>query len=163
MLQKEIKGWVFEAYLLTKETSSRFLLIGSLKMTYARSYTRRSWIFIKRRGCELFFEACLTRLSKITVTCLNWVKRTKYGKFWFALIYQNKYQLWNAQSQQNKNLHISSHGEARNIKFGHLINIIERFPLGTLSQVVVMSLAHVHLTNLFISSYSRTAAIKFKK
>ena len=37
MLQKEIKGRAFKAYLLAKETSSWFLLIGSLKMTYARA------------------------------------------------------------------------------------------------------------------------------
>ena len=38
------------------------------------------------------------------------------------------------------------HGEARNIKFGHQINIIERVPLGTPPQVVVvaMLLAHNH-------------------
>ena len=62
-----------------------------------------------------------------------------------------------------KNLCISSHGEARNIKLGHLINIIERVPLGTPLQVAVMSLAHNHLTNLFISSYRGAAVIKFKQ
>ena len=60
-------------------------------------------------------------------------------------------------------LYISSHREARNIKFGHQINIIERVPLGTLPQAVVMSLAHNHLTNLFISSYRGAAVIKFKQ
>ena len=37
-IQKEIKDSAFEAYLLTKETSSWFPLIESLKMTYARSH-----------------------------------------------------------------------------------------------------------------------------
>ena len=60
-------------------------------------------------------------------------------------------------------LYISSHGEARNIKFGHLINITERVPLGTLPQAVVMSSAHNHLTNLFISSNRGAAIFKFKK
>ena len=45
-------------------------------------------------------------------------------------------------------IYVSSHGEARNIKFRHQINSIERVPLGTPPQVVVMSLAHNHLTNL---------------
>ena len=36
-------------------------------------------------------------------------------------------------------IYISPHGEARNIKFGHLINIIERVSLGTPPQAVVMS------------------------
>ena len=38
VLQKEIKDWTFEAYLLTEETSSLFSLIESLKMICARSY-----------------------------------------------------------------------------------------------------------------------------
>ena len=50
----------FEAYLLTEETNSWFLLIGSLKMTYARPYACGSWIFIKLRGFWSFFMACLT-------------------------------------------------------------------------------------------------------
>ena len=58
---------------------------------------------------------------------------------------------------------MSSHGEAKNIKLGHLINIIERVPLGTPPQAVVMSLARNHLTNLFISSYRGAAVIKFKQ
>ena len=46
-------------------------------------------------------------------------------------------------------IYISSQGEEpRNIKFGHQINI-ERVPLGTAPQGVVMSLAHNNLTNLF--------------
>ena len=38
VLQEEVKDWAFEACSLTKETSSWFPLIGSLKMTCARSY-----------------------------------------------------------------------------------------------------------------------------
>ena len=51
-------------------------------------------------------------------------------------------------------IYISSHGEARNIKFGKQVNLIQRIPLGTLLQEV-MSLPsnHVTLTNLFIFSY----------
>ena len=45
-------------------------------------------------------------------------------------------------------LYISSHGEARNIKFGQQVNIIEKVPLGTPAQVVVMTVAHNHMTNL---------------
>ena len=45
-------------------------------------------------------------------------------------------------------IYISSYDEARNIKFGHQINIIKRVPLGTPPQAVVMSLAQNHLTNL---------------
>ena len=65
---------------------NQFLIpaVGSLKMTYARSYARGSWIFNKRRGFGSFFAACLTQTSKITVTCPKWLKRTKWGGFWLA-------------------------------------------------------------------------------
>ena len=43
--------------------------------------------------------------------------------------------------------------KASNIKFGQQVNIIEKVPLGTLPQAVVMSLAHNHATNPLISSY----------
>ena len=65
------------------------------------------------------------------------------------------------QNDQFENLYISSHGKARNIKFGQQVNIIERVPLGTPPQAVVMSLAHNHMTNLFISSYRGATVIKF--
>ena len=58
-------------------------------------------------------------------------------------------------------IYIFSHGEARNIKFGQQVNIIERVPLGTPPQAVVMTLAHNHVTNLFISSYRGATVIKF--
>ena len=38
------------------------------------------------------------------------------------------------QNDQFENLYISSHGKARNIKFGQQVNIIERVPLGTPTQ-----------------------------
>ena len=58
---------------------------------------------------------------------------------------------------------ISSHGEARNIKFGQQVNIIERMAMATPPQVVVMTLAHNHVTNLFISSYRGSTVIKFEQ
>ena len=59
--ERNKRNKVFEAHLLTKETSSWFLLIGSLKMTYARSYACGSWIFIKWRFGS-FLAACLTQI-----------------------------------------------------------------------------------------------------
>ena len=41
------------------------------------------------------------------------------------------------------------------------VNIIERLPLGTPPQAVVMTLAHNHVTNLFISSYREATVMKF--
>ena len=46
-------------------------------------------------------------------------------------------------------------------KFGQHVNIIERVPLGTPPQAVVMTLAHNHVTNLFISSHRGATVIKF--
>ena len=49
-----------------------------------------------------------------------------------------------------------SHGEARNIKFGQQVNLIQMVALGTPPQRVVTSLPHNHhvtLTNLCISGY----------
>ena len=71
---------------------------------------------------------------------------------------------FDAQSQQNdqfENLYICSYGEVRNIKFGQQVNINEKVPLGTPPQAVVMTLAHNHMTNLFISSYRGATVIKF--
>ena len=71
-----------------------------------------------------------------------------------------------AQSQQNDQfenmyIYISSQVEARNIKFGQQVNIIERVLLGTPLQEEVMSLAYNHVTNLFNSSYKGATVIKF--
>ena len=61
-----------------------------------------------------------------------------------------------AQSQQNdqfENLPISSHGEAKSIKFGKQVNLIQSVSMGTPPQKMVMLLPHNHITNLFIFSY----------
>ena len=50
---------------------------------------------------------------------------------------------------------ISSHREARNIKFGQQVDLIQKISLGAPTQEVLMSLPHDHmtLTNFFISSH----------
>ena len=58
---------------------------------------------------------------------------------------------------------MSSHREARNITFRQQVNITESVPLGTLPLEVVMSLAHNHVTILFISSYKGATVIKFRQ
>ena len=57
----------------------------------------------------------------------------------------------------NLKIYISSHGEARNIKF------IQSVLLGALPREVVTQLPHNHVTskNLFISSYRGAIVIKF--
>ena len=55
---------------------------------------------------------------------------------------------------------ISSHREARNIKFEQRVNIIGSVPLGTPPQALVMTLARNHVTNLFIVSYRGATVIK---
>ena len=56
---------------------------------------------------------------------------------------------------------MSRHGEVRNIKSGQQVNI-ERVPLVTLPQELVMSLVGVSdVINLFILSYRGVTVIKF--
>ena len=82
LLQKGMKDWTFEVYLLTGELSSWFRLIESLKMTCARSYL---WFlnFLSSGGClDCFLKLnVLPNLSKITVTCpksLKWMGRVNF-------------------------------------------------------------------------------------
>ena len=60
------------------------------------------------------------------------------------------FELFKVSKMTSLKIYFSSHGEDRNIKFGHVINMIERVPLDTPPQLVVMSLAYQHLTVLFI-------------
>ena len=123
--------------------------------------------FVKQRVSIVFWQHnVLSKHSKTTVTCPKIVKINKKGQFSLTQSQKNEYQFWTAQSQksdQSENLYISSQGEARNIKFGHQVNLIRRVLLGTPPQEVVMLLTHNHviLTNLFISIYRRDTIIKF--
>ena len=78
-LQREIKHWAFKTYLLAKETSSWFLLIGSLCKsdpisTYARALC--TWVLnFYQRGFASSSRHVLPKLSKITVTCPKAVKK----------------------------------------------------------------------------------------
>ena len=162
MLQKAMKDWTFEAYLLTEKPTSWFPLTESLKITCARWYT----CFV-REGLDCFsWPNVLPKISKITVTCPKSVKMKRQSQFWLAQSLKNDYQFGTAKSQQNEqfeNLYISSYGEARNITFWQQVNLIQRVSLGTCPQELVMSLPHnyVTLTNIFIPSYRRATAIKF--
>ena len=53
--------------------------------------------------------------------------------------------------------------EAKTLKFQQQVNLIKTVPLGPLPQEIVMLLPYnnMTLTNLLISSYSRTVVIKF--
>ena len=100
----------------------------------------------------------MPKLSKITVACTKTGQFWEKSQFWLTQSQQNDCKFWTVESQQNDqfgNLYISSHGEARNIKFVQHVNPIQKVPLGTRPQELVMSLPHNHvtLTNLFISSY----------
>ena len=154
MLQKEIKDWVFEDFYWLKRPVLVSCWLDHWKWLMPDFMHMVLEFLSNVEGLNRFLLYVLPKLGKITVTCPEWTKRTK------------KSELCLAQSQQNdlfENLCISIHGEARNIKLGHQINIIERVPLGTPPQAVVMSLVHNHLTNLFISSYRGAAVIEFKQ
>ena len=87
-----------------------------------------------------------------------------YGRFWRSQSKQNGYklELLKVCNMTSLKIYVSGYGEARNIKFGHQINLIQRVQLGPLPQEVVTSLPdnNVTLTNLFISSYRRVTVIK---
>ena len=116
MLQKEIKDWTFGAYSLTKEISSWFVLIASLKMTCVRSCVW-FWNFI-REG--LFFVACIAQTGEIT-DLSKVSKREQIGSIltcpklakWILTLNWSK-----SANDQFENLYISSHGEGRNISHG---------------------------------------------
>ena len=75
VLQKKIKDWTFDAYSLTKKSSSWFLLIASLKMTCARSY---AWFLnFYQTEKEYFLRHVLFKPSKIIMTCPKSVKGKK--------------------------------------------------------------------------------------
>ena len=161
-----MKQWVFEAYLLTKKPVLDSCWLDHWKWIMPDLMRVVPEFLSNEEGLNRFSRHVLPKLSKINDLSkvskkdrIEWIstypKLVKYistlncSKSAKCLVWKFMY------------LH-SSHGDARNIKFGHLINIIERVPLGTLPQAVVMSLAHNHLTNLFISSYREAAVIKFK-
>ena len=148
-----MKGWTFEVYLITGELSSWFWMAESLKMTCARPYV---WFlnFLSSRGLDCFLQPnVLRKLSKINCGLAN-DNKMKIGTILTCPNQQNDYQLWTAQCQQNdqfENLNLSSHGVARNIKIGHLANLVQRVQLSPLPKEVVTSLPHNYktLTNLF--------------
>ena len=145
---------------MTEETSLWFQVIESLKITCARSYawflnfyeSERVWIVV--RGISY----------PHSVKWLWPVQSSKKKRIGSVLAcFQIEHRLWTAQTQQNDqfgNLCISCHGDARNIKSGQQVNIIERVPLVT-PRVIVMSLVHNHMTDLLISSYRGATVIKF--
>ena len=155
VLQREIKDRTFKAYLLTVETAFWFPLTQSLKITCARSYAwflNFYWI--------VFLWHVSPKFSKITTTCPKGTGINRVNSDLPNVSKMNiNFKL--LKSQPVWKLYISSHGEARNIKFGQQVNIIERVPLGTPPQAVVMTIAHNHVINLFISSYREATVIKF--
>ena len=78
MLQKRMKDWTFEVYLLTEELSSWFLLIETTKMTCARPYAWLLNLFSSGRDLNCFLQpSVLPKLNKTTVTCprsLKWMR-----------------------------------------------------------------------------------------
>ena len=90
---------------------------------------------------DCFSQHNLPKLSKITVNCPKGTNRVN--------------------SDLPKVSKTISHRETRNIKFRQQVNIIERVPSGTPPQAVVMTLAHNHVTDLFISSCRGATVIKF--
>ena len=106
------------------------------------------------------------KLSKITVACSKSVKGPNRINFDLPKVSKINinFELRKVIKMASLKIYIyiSSHVEAKNIKFRHQINIIQRVPLVTPPQAVVISLAHNQLTNPFITNYRGAAVIKFK-
>ena len=114
--------------------------------------------FLSNGGLDCFFVAWLTKVSKITVTWLQSGKKER--RLSLFVLTCPKLAKWTSTFNCSRtakwpiwNLYISSHREARNIKFGQQVNIIERVSLGTPPRTVLMPLAHNYTTNLLILSY----------
>ena len=131
VLQIEIIYQTFEVYLLTGEPRYWFLLIESLKITFARSYG--SLIFSQTEGLNCFLQPkVLPKLSKITDlprisknkqegSILVFPKSAKWLSIWNCSK-SKKWPIW-------KYIYISSHGETKNFKFGQQVNLSQRLPL----------------------------------
>ena len=121
-----MNDWTFEL------GNSWFLLTESLKITCAR----HGWFlyhFIKWREVGLFF-AVLSKLTETTATCQNSLKLLSGVKFdlpkvtgWPSTLNGLKLAKWSVW----KSIYLK-HGEARNIKFGHQVNLTERVQIGGL-------------------------------
>ena len=57
VLEKGMKDWTFDVYLLTGELSSWFRLSESLKMTFAKSYALFLNCLSKGGGSDCFFQS----------------------------------------------------------------------------------------------------------
>ena len=135
---EKYKDWIFEVSLLIREPISWFRLFESLKMTWARSYAWFLNFLSDREGFNCFlWPNVLSKPSKMTETCPKSEK-------WLSILSSLKVAKWPVL----KFMYLQSWGSWQ-------VNLIQRVPLGTLPQKVVMSLPHNHvtLTNLFISSY----------
>ena len=110
-----------------------------------------SWISVRWRGLDYFLRRNI--LPKLwSVICLMSLKMNNEGPFVLA-----KFSRLTSNSELLKvskmtSLKISSHGEARNIKFGQQINLIQG--VHCLRRYWCHYIPHIHvtLTNLFISS-----------
>ena len=69
MLQKRMKDWTFEVYLLTEELSSWFLLIETTKMTCVRPYAWLLNLFSSGRDLNCFLITKMNEVSTETATC----------------------------------------------------------------------------------------------
>ena len=119
VLQKEIKDWTFEVYLLTGKLSSWFQLIELLKMTCTRSYALFVNFLSSIEGLDCFlWPNVLPKLIKIIVTYLKSVKikrlsstSTCPNSHNFELFKVAKWLVWKSrylQSWRNQKHHFST-------------------------------------------------------
>ena len=159
VLQKEIKRLNLWSLFTAEETSSWFLLIESLKMTCARSYASFLNFLSNGAGLNCFSQPnILPKLNKLTwpvqsqkkgtsrvnfdgsvLNCSNSAKWPVWKSIYLQLRRSWKHQIWTAGKP---------HSECS---------------IGYSTSGGPVSLAHNHVTNLFISVYWGATVIKFGK
>ena len=117
----------------------------------------------KGEGLDCFSRHLLPKHSRIIVPVQSQWKGPNRVSFDLPKVSKMNiiFELLKVSKMTSLKIYISPVMEKLETKFGQQVNITERVPLGTLSQVVVMSLAHNHMANLFISSYRGATVCKF--
>ena len=116
---KRLSLWSLFTYSLTKETSSWFPRIGSVKVTCVRSCARFFNFYERERVWICFLQHVLPKLSKITVTCPKSLKKPNMVNFDLPKVSKIiiSLELLKVRKMISWKMYISCHSEAGNIKF----------------------------------------------
>ena len=116
---KRLSLWSLFTYSLTKEISSWFPRIGSVKVTCVRSCAQFLNFYERERVWIFFLQHVLPKLSKITVTCPKSLKKPNMVNFDLPKVSKIiiSLELLKVRKMTSWKMYISCHREAGNIKF----------------------------------------------